>query len=286
MSLPTFFIIGAPKAGTTSLHNYLAEHPEIHMSAVKEPRFFAGPENGLPYPPDWVPDLDDYERLFDSDLAIRGESSTDYAIHPRRSGAPERIKSRVPEAKFVYMVRDPIKRTISHYRMIVALMGEQRSLAEVLGDLDDLHSPYISASLYAAQLEQYLRHFASDRILVVDQADLLGAREATLSRIFAFLGADPSFVGAAVKERHLSSESWRAYPRGYADFITRYAAPAVRWVPVGLRRSVRAAVERRIWQPIDSAPEADLLDRMAARFGPEAERLRELTGESFPTWSV
>jgi hypothetical protein len=286
MTLPTFFIIGAPKAGTTSLHNYLAEHPEVHMSAVKEPRFFAGPENGLPFPPDWVPDLASYERLFETDLAIRGESSTDYAIHPRRSGVPERIKDRVPEAKFVYMVRDPIKRTIAHYRMIVALMGEQRSLGEVLGDLDDLSSPYISASLYATQLERYLRHFSENRLLVVDQADLLAARGPTLSRIFDFLGADPDFVGETVEKEHLSSESWRAYPQGYADFIARYVAPAVRWVPVGIRRSARAAVERRVWQPIESAPDADLVDRMSARFGPEAERLRELTGGSFATWSV
>jgi hypothetical protein len=286
MTLPTFFIIGAPKAGTTSLHNYLAEHPEIHMSAVKEPRFFAGPENGLPFPPDWVPDLGDYERLFETGLAVRGESSTDYAIHPRRSGVPERIMGSVPEAKFVYMVRDPVKRTISHYRMIVALMGEQRSLAGVLGDLDDLYSPYISASLYATQMERYLRHFPEDRVLVVDQADLLAARGPTLSRIFGFLGVDPDFIGATVTEEHLSSESWRVYPRGYADFIARYVAPAVRWVPVGMRRSLRAAVERRVWQPIESAPDPDLLDRMAERFRPEAERLRELTGGRFATWSV
>jgi hypothetical protein len=286
MTLPTFFIIGAPKAGTTSLHNYLAEHHEIHMSAVKEPRFFAGPENGLPYPPDWVPDLASYERLFESHLAVRGESSTDYAIHPRRSGVPERIKACVPEAKFVYMVRDPIGRAISHYRMTVALMGEQRSLADVLGDLDDLYSPYISASLYATQLERYLRHFPEDRVLIVDQADLLAARQATLGRIFEFLGVDADFVGGDVEKEHLSSTSWRAYPQGYADFIARYVAPAVRWVPVGIRRSARAVVEGRIWQPIKSAPDPELLDRMAARFGPEAERLREITGSSFATWSV
>jgi hypothetical protein len=286
MTLPTFFIIGAPKAGTTSLHNYLAEHPEIHMSAVKEPRFFAGPENGLPYPPDRVANQASYEQLFESDLAVRGESSTDYTIHPRRSGVPERIKSYVPDAKFIYLVRDPVERALSHYRMIVALMGEQRSLREVLGNLDDLYSPYISAGLYATQLELYLRHFPKDRVLVVDHSDLLATRQATLSRIFEFLEVDASFIGGEVQNEYLSSGSWRAYPRGYADFITRHVAPKVRWVPAGLRRSARAAVEERIWQPIETAPDPELLLRMAARFGPEAERLREITGDSFATWSV
>ena len=125
MALPTFFVIGAPKAGTTSLHTYLDAHPQIQMSAVKEPRFYAGPDNGIAYPPDHVADPAAYEALFDPAFPVRGESSTDYATHPRRTGVPERIKAAVPEARFVYMVRDPIARTVSHHRMTTALLGER-----------------------------------------------------------------------------------------------------------------------------------------------------------------
>jgi len=146
MALPTFFIIGAPKAGTTSLHNYLCEHPEIQMSAVKEPNFFA-PHLDPINEPRRVGSLDQYEQLFDPAVAVRGEASTPYSEYPLRQGVPERIHEQVPEAKFVYMVRDPVERTISHYNHLVAPQGERRSLAEALGDLDP-RSPSICARLH------------------------------------------------------------------------------------------------------------------------------------------
>ena len=91
MALPTFFIIGAPKAGTTSLHYYLSHHPEIQMSAIKEPRFFAGPENASPYPRDRIATLDEYEQLFDPAFSVRGESSTGLCSPPKthRSARPD-----------------------------------------------------------------------------------------------------------------------------------------------------------------------------------------------------
>jgi Sulfotransferase domain len=286
MALPTFFIIGAPKAGTTSLHNYLDAHPQIQMSAVKEPRFFAGPENGIPYPPDRIAALGAYEALFDPAAEVRGESSTDYATHPRRQGVPERIKEMVPEAQFVYLVRDPVARTVSHYKMTTALLGERRTLREALGDLSDLRSPYLSPSLYATQLELYLRAFPRERILVIDQADLQADRRATLSQVFDFLAVDGTMLRDDFDEEHLDSSDWRAYPSGYADFVARHVAPRFRWVPRGLRRSVRRSVERVLWRPLDTNPDDDLRERLEDLYAPEVARLRRLTGKGFPTWSV
>jgi hypothetical protein len=286
MALPTFFIIGAPKAGTTSLHHYLDQHPEVQMSAVKEPRFFAGPENGIPYPPDRVDSLDDYERLFDPAVRVRGESSTDYATHPRRAGVPQRIKDSVPDAKFIYAVRDPLARTISHYKMGAALLGESRSLAEALGDLSDPGSPYIAPSLYATQLELYLERFPQERILVIDQADLLANRLPTLNRVFSFLEVDPEIDSSGFEEELLSSQEWRNYPEGYAEFIARRIAPRLRWIPQGFRRSVRGSVERKLWPAIDIELDDALRTRLEELFVPEAERLRELTGKPFSAWSV
>jgi hypothetical protein len=286
MALPTFFVIGAPKAGTTSLHNYLAAHPQIQMSAVKEPRFFAGPEDGIPYPADHVGSLEAYEALFDPAAEIRGESSTDYATHPRRQGVPERIKELVPEARFIYLVRDPIERTVSHFKMTTALLGERRPLAEALGDLTDLRSPYLSPSLYATQLERYLASFSPERILVIDQADLQAERRATLSRIFAFLSVEDTGALEDVAEEHLSSGEWRAYPSGYAGFIARHVAPRAQWIPKGLRQSARRSVERVLWRPLDTSLDDDLRGRLEDLYAPEVARLCQLTGMEFPTWSV
>lgn len=286
MALPTFFIIGAPKAGTTSLHSYLDRHPQIQMSQVKEPRFFAEPENGTPYHQDHVPTLSAYEGLFDDRVDVRGESSTDYATYPRRQGVPERIKAMVPDAKFVYLVRDPVARTISHYKMTSALLGEKRSLVEALGDLTNMHSPYISPSLYGTQLELFLSHFPQERILMLDQADLQADRATTLKEVCRFLSVDDSLDLSGLDEELLSSSQWRRYPTGYADIIARFVAPRFRWVPRGFRRSVRSSIERLLWKPLEIDLPNDLRGRLEELYAPEVSRLRELTGKAFPSWSV
>jgi hypothetical protein len=286
MALPTFFVVGAPKAGTTSLHTYLDAHPQIQMSAVKEPRFFAGPDNGIAYPADHVAALDDYEALFDPAFAVRGESSTDYATHPRRTGVPARIKAAVPGARFVYMVRDPVQRTLSHHRMTTALLGERRPLELALGDLSDLMTPYISPSLYATQLELYLEHFPQERILVVDQADLQADRAGTLRQIHRFLAVEEVADAAAGEEELLSSGEWRTYPSGYAEFVARHVAPRFRWVPKGFRRRLRSRIEGMLWKPVRTELSPQMRERLCELYAPEAARLRELTGKELPTWCV
>ncbi len=287
MALPTFFIIGAPKAGTTSLHSYLDRHPEIQMSNIKEPRYFAGPANGFPYPPDRVETLAEYELLFDADFGVRGESSTDYSTHPRREGAPQRIKECVPDAKFIYMVRDPIARTISHYKMAVALLGERRPLAKALREeLTEPRSRYIAPSLYATQLELYLSHFDESQIMVVDQADLLAERQGILDEVFAFLSVEGGVDPSQLEEELLSSRDWRAYPAWYSGFTGRVVAPLASWIPQGARRRIRRTVERQMWSPIDTTLDDDLRMELERLYAPEVARLRDLTGKQFPTWSV
>lgn len=288
MALPTFFIIGAAKAGTTSLHYYLDLHPEIQMSAVKETHFFSGPAEGRPYELGRVETLERYEALFDASVPVRGEASPSYTSHPFRTGVPERIAELVPEARFIYSVRDPVERTVSHYRHRVSVGGERRTLAEVLGECSDPRRQRETCmSLYASQLEHYLRVFPPERFLVVDQAELLADRDAALRQVFAFLGVEPAFRSRHFESELLKTSERRAYPVGYNYFVRRVAAPTLRRVPPQLRRSLRRRVEKRLFPPL---PEAALDDALRARleslYGGEAERLRALTGKDFATWSV
>lgn len=288
MALPTFLIIGAGKAGTTSLHYYLDLHPEVQMSAIKETNFFSGPANGTSYKLGRVESLAAYEDLFDAAAPVRGESSPSYATHPFRQGVPERIAELVPDAKLIYSVRDPIARTVSHYEHRVASGGERRPLREALGDLSDPTALRETClSLYASQLERYLAVFAPEQILVVDQADLLGSRAETLRQIFAFLAVDSSFDSPDFGAKILVSGERRVRPAAYNNAMQRVLAPAARRVPAPVRQRLRSGVERRIFRQL---PRAELDDdqrrRLAEIYGPEAERLRELTGKSFPTWSV
>ena len=287
MALPTFFIIGAAKCGTTSLHSYLDQHPQIQMSAVKETHFFSGPENGIPYPADRVSRLEDYERLFDPGARVRGEASPSYTAHPRRRGVPERIRELVPEARFIYLVRDPVDRTVSHYLHRVAIAGERQPLSDALGDLSDPFSPYVAPSRYATQLKLYLTHFPQERFLVVDQVDLLGDRSQTLRRIFTFLEVDSEFQSTGFAEEHGTTRDRRSYGRGWVELMNRAGASPLRLLPPRLRHAARRRVERTLWPPLQApALDDDLRGRLQQLYADETAGLRALTGQAFSTWSV
>jgi hypothetical protein len=286
MVLPTFFIIGAPKAGTTSLHYYLDQHPQIQMSAIKEPRFFAPALNPL-NEKRRVNRLDKYEQLFDATIGVRGEASPNYTEYPFRQGVPERIKKLVPEAKFVYLVRDPIARTISHYDHLVAVEGERRSLREALSDLSDPRLPFICASLYSMQLELYLRQFQEQRILVIDQAELRTNRGAILREIFGFLGVDDTFASPRFEEERNNGDEHRTYSPRLAQFVGRTVRPRTQWLPPRVRQALRRSGERAFLPPLkkttlDAASQGLLMEFYASEVG----RLRGMTGKTFPTWSI
>lgn len=287
MALPTFFVIGAAKAGTTSLHFYLSRHPQIQMSANKEPNFFGGPENGIPYPPRRVSRLRDYEELFDSSFAVRGEASVGYTNHPRRRGVPERIRQLVPDAKFLYIVRDPIARTVSHYQDAFAIGKQRRPLNEVLGALDDPYSPLTCHSRYATQLELYRRTFPPQRIMVIDQAELLCDRRATLRDVFRFLAVDDTFDTPAFDDQLYRSEGRPVYSAGYWHFVERFVSPAARRIPVALRTTARRSLERALLPKLaEQTLDADRRAALEELYRGEVARLRELTGKPFSTWSI
>jgi hypothetical protein len=287
-AMPTFFVIGAAKAGTTSLHSYLDLHPEIGMSTVKEPGYFAGPENGRPYPKGRISRREDYEALFDPAFAVRGESSPNYACAPIRSGVPERIASVVPGAKIVYLVRDPVARTVSHHAHRVALGDQRAGLTEALRRLDAPEElPETCMSLYGAQLEPYLRRFGEERVMVLDQAELLAARGDVMRELFGFLGVDAGFASPEFAREHYRARDRRRYPPGYERLVGSTLAPHLRWMPEGLRRRARGTAERLVFRKL-VPPQLDreLRERLRALYRPDVERLRSLTGKGFSSWSV
>jgi hypothetical protein len=288
MTRPTFLIIGAFKCGTTSLHHYLVQHPQIQMPAMKETDFFSGPPNGLPYATGAkrIESLKEYEGLFDPEFEARGEASPNYASHPRRPGTPERINEVIPDAKLIYLVRDPVARTLSHYHHRVSTEGEVRPLRDALGDLSDPYSLYTCPSFYASQLEQYLRCFRQDQIKVIDQADLHTNRQAILREVFAFLSVDDSFVSPRFSEEVNTGEERRTYSK-FIILVRRAQASPLQRLPRGFRLAMRHAVERVVSRPLEApALDDDLRLRLQELYAADVARLRELTGQAFPTWSI
>lgn len=285
-ALPTFFVIGAPKTGTTSLYHYLEQHPQVQMSVVKEPSFFAPTLNALDVK--WgVSEIDKYEQLFDPSIAVRGEASTNYAEYPFREGVPERIRELVPEAKFIYVVRDPVDRTVSHYHHLLANGSERRTLQEICADLSDPRTPCVCASLYALQLELYLRCFSPERMLLIDQAELLADRRATLRRVFAFLEVDEAFDCPQFDLEYLKGSEHRSYPLPLARFVEHTLRPRLAWLSPHARGLLRRNLERLFLPRLKTtAIDEQLRARLREFYADEVERLRSLTGKTFPTWSV
>jgi hypothetical protein len=291
MSRPTFVIIGAMKGGTTSLHGYLDAHPQIQMSAVKETNFFSGPPDGKPYTKgtERISRLDDYERLFDPDVAVRGEASPSYTMYPRRTGVPERMAQVVPDAKFIYLVRDPIERLLSHYHHSLSVDGRELPLREALGDYRDPECPFTCPGFYAAQLDRYLGIFPEERVLVIDQADLLRRREETLCEVFGFLDVEESFVSPQFGQEMNAGRDLRTHSSAvvFLRQVRTRVGPLWRSLPSGARRRIRTSVHQLAGQPLKQ-PSVDegLRAELRELYADDVARLRALTGQPFAGWSV
>lgn len=275
-SLPNLVIIGAMKSATTSLNHYLAAHPEIHMAARKELDFFVEEQN-------WDKGLDWYRSWFRTDRRIVGEASPNYTIFPFRRGVPQRMHSVIPEAKLVYLVRDPIQRMVSHYLHSLFMRRETRPIDEALTDTD---SWYFHRSLYHQQLDQYAPYYDPSRILVLSSEELLADRAGTLRRLFRFVGADDSVeCEAFTQERHVASEKRQLTRLGVAlEGKIERARPML---PAGLRRAMGGVKRRLLSRGIERpALSPAARDRIAVQLADDISRLRAYTGREFSEWSV
>jgi hypothetical protein len=243
---PTFLIIGAMKAGTTSLHEYLVQHPQVGAPATKEIHYFSLHADR---PLSW----------YRSHFPLRGrcqhvgEATPYYLFHPR---CPAAIQAQLPDVKLIVLLRDPVARTYSHHNharvlgledldLKPALESEAARLAgeeaRLLADpgyysFNHHHRAYLSRSMYALQLDRWYRHFPRDQFLVLASEDLFTNPGPTLHRVQAWLGLD----------EHTP-----------ADLSPHNA---------------------RTYEEMDSG----LATELRAHFGPDVAQLSQLTGLRFP----
>jgi hypothetical protein len=269
-ALPNLLIVGAAKCGTTSLHNYLSAHPEIQMPEVKELRFFQDPR--------CLERLDDYAGFFDARAPVRGEATPAYTCYPLIPGVPERIRDAIPEAKLIYLIREPVERAIAGYAEAQANDRDERSADDALGDLDDAYNTYLAQSRYAMQVERYLRVFPREQLLVVHQADLLARRAETLRRIFRFLGVDEGFTSAQFEElANTRSQKRRRNWAGRALHNSRLL-PVVRRIPSRPREMLLGSIRGLTSGRVEVAVDPRVRARLEAALGGEIERLTALLG--------
>jgi hypothetical protein len=273
-ALPNLIVIGAQKCGTSGLHYYLSLHPEISVSQPKELNFFIAERN-------WPLGLDWYRGHFDPRAVVRSEASPNYTAYPQHLDVPERMHSVVPDARLVYMVRDPIDRIAAHWVHNYAKHREKGDLRSTL-----LHSntSYLARSHYHAQLQRFLRLYGREQLLVIEQQQLRTDRRETLRSVFEFAGVDPDFSDPGfAAERHRTSRKRRSTP------ITRLVDGVDRRAGRVRAARFRALVGSVIpfGRAIDLPDVRQALpDETLRSLREDAGRLRELTGLDLSHWSI
>ncbi len=298
MTLPNFLVIGAAKAGTTSLYHYLGQHPEVFMSPVKEPHFFAlggtganfrspGAEAGINRKS--FADPEGYEGLFvgaRGEKAI-GEASTSYLYSPE---APERIKRRVPEARLIAVLRDPAERAYSTF-LALRLGGREplrdfsRALEAEEGRIRDGWEHlwhYKNLGFYHVQLSRYGKALEEGRLRVYLYEDLGADPRGVMRDAYRFLGVDASFEPDTSQRHNMSGVS----NNGFLASLVRKRHPvktAIKpLVPATVRRRLVSGLQKRVLSRPPFPPE--VRRELVEAYREDVLRLEDLIGRDLSAW--
>jgi len=280
MTLPNFLIIGAYKCGTTSLHRYLSQHPEIFMPTRKEPDFFAL-EGSAESPRIYggkrrpVTTFEEYVSLFD---AVRGEKAIGEASPSSLESeqAAARIRHYVPRAKLVAIVRQPAEAFYSNYCMQLREGRELRSLEDKFRDFKarlvagDLHGPF-----YYRQLKRYYDLFDSDQLRVYFYEDFKRDNIGVLQSIFEYLGVDQGFVPDLGNRSNVGG-----YPKNpRLQYRLKNGSGVFALCP----RRLKSAIERRNLVKPPPMPE-ELRRAFTELCREDIQGLQRLTGRDLSNW--
>jgi hypothetical protein len=250
--LPNLVVIGAQKCGTSALHYYLSLHPEVSMSNPKELNFFIKPQ--------WDREsVEWYESHFQEPTKVRGESSPNYTTQPKKKGAARRMHSLIPEAKLIYMVRDPLERIVSAY---IHNVSEGRETKDLFEALTHQRSTYLVRSAYHRQVTRFMKFYPRSQLLVLEQDDLLERREETLRQLFRFLEVDEGFWDPAYQRLRHQTRNKLRLRHGIRKHLEQQLQPAA-------FSSLNLAVTENLW---------DLRE--------DLDRFRDFAGRDFEHWSL
>lgn len=296
MRLPDFFIVGAPKCGTSALHDFLDQHPDVFLPAW-EPSFFGSDLRFLRPRP-----LDDYAAMFARAVEpIVGEKSVLYLLSER---AAAEIAAMCPEARIIAMLRNPVDMMHAwHGEALWSRQEDIRDFAEALAAEPDRaagrripkHAGVLDATRYrdlaryAPQLRRYLDVFGEERVLILVYEEFFADLAAGYRSTLRFLGARPSFVPEFRVVNPAKAVRSRAVA-GALAFAARRVAPrlGLRPQPPGTKRRLTRLYERIARANSRVAPRPPLSPELRARLleelEPEVDAVERLLGRSLPAW--
>jgi len=243
---PDFIIIGAMKCATSTLHEQLARQPGIFMSTPKEPNFFSD-DRQYNKGTDW------YTSLFEEagENALCGESSTHYSKLPDYPQTVARLKQWKDSYKFIYVMRHPVDRLVSHYI-------HQWSEGVITCDINEAIDKFpelVDYSCYARQLQPYFDTFGQDCVLPVFFESVRSDPQSQLLRIGKFLGYDGDMIWQhELDAQNVSSHRERKF-RGYSILVKSGFATRLRrlFIPQSFRDWVKARLRMKDRPQLDEA---------------------------------
>jgi sulfotransferase family protein len=270
VALPTFYVVGAARCGTTTLHNYLDQHPQVAMSRIKEPNHFVFAD-GRPLIDEQrivvksEPSRAGYERLFEvtPDTKAIGDISPLY-LYVRE--APGLIAAVTPDARIIALVRDPADRAYSHF--LLTYDGDADAVGAAFQQAVETewplsYTPFRSGThalrlgRYDEQLRRYDEHFPAERILVLRSGDLAREPGAVLDAVCRFIGVDDNFAFDTAESYNAAGVP-RAGTAGRLEAAMRRVQPYVkRAVPTRAVAPLARARERMRRSLITQAPPID-----------------------------
>lgn len=303
-TLPTFFIFGATKSGTSSLYHYLRQHPAVFMSNVKEPHFFGFPENrevweirgGKQQKSSFIiTDYSAYRQLFETATEpARGEASVMYIYLPE---AARRIKAAVPDAKLVAVLRNPVARAYSAYLHL--LREEQEPCPSFLQALDaepgriaEGWAPlyhYQNMGFYHQQLSRFYEQFSPDQLKIFLYEDLEQNPQQVTREIYDFIGVDPGFTPDTATRHNISGVP-KSQLLHRAHRFLKESSSFKSYVKKVLPSSLRAKSKRQLLARLEATNlrkpplEAEAKARLIAAYRDDVGALQELLGRDLTHW--
>lgn len=289
-----FLVLGAQKSGTTTLFQLLSEHPDAFVPPGKELPFFNGANVTEESYAEFVTEI--FPRNLD-DVVI-GKLTPHYLVDPR---VAERILSLSPETRLVVILRDPVERAFSHYRMSQRRNIEERSFAEVIDDMlvpealaqaralpsgrANENKTYVAWGEYGRLLRPYAKKIEAGELLVLSTKGLEAAPERTMEKLCAFLGLEMLTLPSLGKKMHQGGSKERLPIQSIAKSL-----PLVRllWRNISKRYKSRILYKVVQWNVVKSAASPDevpkeSLARLRAHFVNDAQEIERLTGWC-PDW--
>jgi hypothetical protein len=287
---PDFFIVGAAKSGTTSLYHYLKEHPSIFMPKLKEPWFFSfSGEDSANICPKMkakiVTDTNEYLFLFREakNNQIKGDASNTYLLlHQQTIENMSNLVADFANKKIIIILRNPVERAFSHYRMFLANGAEKEFFSNALHNDNRIELikkctfyDYISPGLYYSPIQAYISKF--NNVFICLYEDLKHRPQELMKNLYYFLGVDSSFVPNYQK----------VYNEGGAKEIYKGVKGNLRRV----KYYIQARLDGRILYPYPYKNEEEMYQEylriyphVYALFEKDISELQNLIGRDLSAW--